>query len=86
MKHPHLLDVLNIRSTLKRLCHIKSRKHVAGMVLGTVVCCLGSYLSMNVPESIPHWLWDAGAYSIHGLGLIPICKHAEPFWLIIMGD
>lgn len=85
MRHVHVKDVLHL-PFLDRLTHKKTRRHMFAVSFGIAVSLGGSYLACNHYHGCNIVVWDMLAYSIHGIGLIPICKHVEPLWMIILGE
>lgn len=87
IRYPHLSGILHL-PLVERLRHRASRRHIVGMGLAVVVMCSASTMAVNgeVQHLLPHFAWDACAYFLHGLGAVPIMKHAEPLWAIIIGD
>lgn len=86
-KYPHLWDILKL-SRWERITHHKSRKHLLAGLMGLALMIFGSFMAGLTPtiEAVPHPLWDSVAYFIHGVGCIPILRHIEPLWLIIVGE
>lgn len=51
---------------------VPHRGHATTMVVSVTVIMTGSFLA-SVPQTyVPHFLWDAFAYFLHGLGAAPI--------------
>lgn len=73
---------------LRRLFHIKTRKHVFGIGIGVGICCLGSTMALSGAHQtyLPHFLWDCLSYMIHGIGSVPILHHFEPLWAVIIAE
>lgn len=76
---------------VQRLLHHKARRPVVAVGLGVVIMMTGSGAAMSA-EFLSHWLFlphiviDTIGYGVHGVGLIPICKYAEPIWVLVMGE
>lgn len=75
---------------IQRLMHHKARRPVVAVVSGVFIMLTGSSIAMSAEAIghlvlIPHVLVDTLGYSIHGIGLIPLCKYAEPIWFLVMG-
>jgi hypothetical protein len=87
MRHQHLLPILRLPRLRDRLLNRVALRHVAGWLLGFLLCLTGSFLATHpgLVESVPHVVWDAFSYSIHGIGLIPLAKNIEPLWAIVTG-
>lgn len=83
IRYPHLADIRHL-PRLQRLIHPNARKHTRALVLSTGVMVFGSSIAVYHWIPIPHLLADTLAYGLHGIGLIPIAKHLEPLWLLIM--
>lgn len=75
------------------LPHLDQRKvyHWTGLCLGLAVIFTGSLiastgtdLAMSMGVPIPHIVFDAFGYSIHGLGLIPFALHMEKLWKCLL--
>ncbi len=79
-----LIEVLHL-PMWRRLIHQSARRHVLGFSLGWSLMLTGSHLALHPTDTIPRVLWDAIAYGVHGLGFIPLAKHAEPLWQIVTG-
>lgn len=82
------VDVPNIRSLprFQRLLHPKVQRHLVAISLGTTLMLTGSFLAThgeNAPHFLPHVVWDALAYFIHGIGSLPILGHIEPMWKLL---
>lgn len=64
--------------------------HTVGFALGVCITLLGTTMAINghvLFDSFPMLLlWDATAYTIHGLGVIPIIGHGERLYQIIVGE
>lgn len=69
-----------------RLADRKTRRHAAAMATGAGLCALGSFMATNPVAFVPHVIWDAVSYSIHGAGLMPLLTHVEPLWRLVAGD
>lgn len=72
-------------SRLRRLFHVKVRRHVFGITVGTGLMLTGSAMAINAQDvlaivHVPHVLWDALAYFLHGFGSLPVMAHVEPLW------
>lgn len=84
------------RRTLRRLgfvariVHPQSRRHLYGIALAVPIMTAGSLLAMNA-HTIGHHSFgatlclDVLGYMIHGIGTLPIFRHIEPVWSIIIG-
>lgn len=81
----HELLLLLRQPFWRRMLHANTHRHVIGVGLGTTLMLLGSNLATHPIDAIPHFLWDAFAYGIHGVGFIPLSKHAEPLWAVLSG-
>lgn len=73
-----------------RLLHSKSRKPVVGFSVGVLIMVTGSAIASSVKhaEALPHLatvMVDTFGYLLHGIGSIPIIKHAEPVWALVFG-
>lgn len=44
------------------------------LFLGLTLLLIGAFISSIHQDTVPHFIWEAGAYGIHGLGLAPIAK------------
>jgi len=53
--------------------HPKKKKH-AHVAVGSVLIITGSFMATHPVTWLPHFVWDALAYGIHGYGLLPILK------------
>lgn len=57
---------------------IKSKK-TAKVSVGVVIMLIGSTMATHPVVFIPHVIWDAMAYGLHGYGALPLikiaCKH-----------
>jgi hypothetical protein len=57
---------------------IKSKK-TAKITVGVVIMLVGSTMATHPVVFIPHVIWDALAYGLHGYGALPLikiaCKH-----------
>lgn len=76
-KHSDLFKLGRVR----RLFHVKVRKHTIGLGIGGGLMLCGSTLAIyghHVPA--PHVLIDGLAYFIHGIGAIPFVRHIEPIF------
>lgn len=55
-----------------------NRKHINKRTvkcsLGGVVVLTGAYAAQHPVEFMPHFVWDAFSYALHGWGLVPILK------------
>lgn len=73
---------------LRRLFHVKTRKHVLCISIGLSICCIGSGMALNGAHQnwIPHVLWDCMSYMIHGIGSVPILRHFEPLWAVMIAE
>jgi hypothetical protein len=76
---------------IKRVCHPHSRKPMAALGVSAMIMVAASTLSVEASHlshwlSLPHNIIDAFAYLCHGIGAVPICKYAEPLWMIVMGE
>jgi hypothetical protein len=74
---------------LRRLTTHHGVRHTTGVLLGTVIVTVGSMIAhqadyLHATVGGPGFAWDAFGYSVHGFGLVPILKHLEAFWDIIM--
>lgn len=90
----HIIPVAELAELRKlhlfrRLRTHRGVRHTAGVLLGVALVTCGSaiashaeVLSHNVGAN--HLTWDAFGYSVHGFGLIPILKHLEAFWDVLM--
>ena len=82
------LDHLHL-PLLNRLFHKKTRRHFAAVLIGAIICLVGSFMAEHKAEMahyMPMCVWDALSYSVHGIGLGPIVTRIEPIWRIFMGD
>jgi len=64
-------------------------RHLLGIATGLSVMLLGSTMGINasewiatMPVHVPHPLWDALAYGLHGFGCIPVLAHGERLWAL----
>jgi hypothetical protein len=76
--------------------HVSARRtrqvrHFIGLVAGLSVMLLGSTMGINaadwiasLPVHVPHPLWDALAYGLHGFGCIPVLAHGEKLWALFV--
>jgi len=83
LKYPHLYEVLKL-PRLQRILHPKARRHYLAALLGIGVMIFGSSIAVYHWSPLPRLLADALAYALHGVGLIPFIRHAEPLWLLLM--
>lgn len=71
-----------------RIFHVAARPHVIGISVGTALMLTGSTMAVNAHDIlksmpfIPHVVWDATAYFLHGFGSLPVMAHVEPLWKI----
>lgn len=76
-KHAELFALGRVR----RLFHVKVRRHTIGLAAGGGLMLIGSTLAIygkGIPA--PHILIDGLAYFIHGIGAIPFIRHIEPIF------
>lgn len=87
LKEIHWIEIRKL-PLLGRLFHRDSRKHVTMVATGVGICLTGSFMATcgHSQVVLPHFIWDAISYSIHGVGLIPICHHAEYAWHIVFPE
>ena len=83
LKYPHLHDVLKL-PRVQRVLHPKARRHYLAALLGVFMMTFGSSIAVYHWTPLPHLLADVVAYGLHGVGLIPFIRHAEPLWLLLM--
>ena len=70
----HLLS-LPVEKVVEKVKVVKeNHKNGFAIVLGTIVLLTGAFLASVHQDWVPHFVWDAGAYGIHGLGIAPIAK------------
>lgn len=71
---------------VRRLVSHRGLRHTAGVLLGSVIILIGTALAKNGAEVFGgnHTVWDAFGYSVHGFGLVPILKHIEAFWDVLL--
>jgi hypothetical protein len=48
--------------------------HHGRAACGSVMMLVGSIMATNTPAWLPHFLWDAVAYGLHGFGSAPVFK------------
>jgi hypothetical protein len=63
----YVVDVLHVKQI------IKSKKTVK-VSIGLFLMGVGATMAINPWSAIPHVIWDALAYGIHGYGALPIFK------------
>lgn len=85
-KHKHLNVILKL-PLADRLFHRLARRHVLAVLLGILTMLVGSAFSSLAHHQalVPVAVWDATGYFIHGVGAVPILRHIEPFWIILVG-
>lgn len=49
-------------------------KRATKVVIGICISCTGSAIALHPIEIVPHIIWDAIAYTLHGYGAIPVVK------------
>jgi hypothetical protein len=80
----HWLHMMHL-PRLHRPFSKRGRKHTIACSLGCMVMLAGSGLSvLHLDVVLPHVVWDMLAYFIHGCGAIPIVKHIEPLWMMLV--
>ena len=86
LRHFHLGDVRELRhlGRIRRIFDVRARRHFAGLLLGVILMLTGSRMAMARVEFLPHALWDCVAYFIHAIGTVPLMKHIEPAWAVLM--
>ena len=82
LDHDHRVSLLPIG---KRLLHRQTIRHVVVILCGASICLLGSWMAkhVDIQDFLPHCVWDALAYLIHGFGSIPILAHGEKLLSIL---
>lgn len=65
---------LIVSRLISRIYHHDTQK--GKLVVGVALALGGAYLAqINHDQTVlPHFIWDAGAYGIHGLGLAPLAE------------
>lgn len=58
-------------------------RHAFAIGIGVGMMLTGSFMAHSPWECMPHCLWDALAYFIHGCGFVPIAAHVEKAWAIL---
>jgi hypothetical protein len=73
--HPvvHVL-VLPVVLVTNRFSALRRNKKATKMSIGTIIMLTGTTMATHPVGWMPHFLWDAIAYSLHGYGLIPFLK------------
>lgn len=75
------------RSRIARLFHSTSRRHVVGFSVSVGLMFTGSSIALYAHYlPLPHVVSDVLGYAVHGIGLIPFARHAEPLFVILMGE
>jgi hypothetical protein len=50
----------------------KHHRHMAHSTIGGLLVMGGAFMATHPADWMPHFLWDATAYFIHGMGAVPI--------------
>lgn len=58
----------------KRFQHLIHSKRVVKLTIGGFIMLTGSTMATHPVEFIPHIVWDALAYGLHGYGALPMIK------------
>ena len=71
----------------KRVLHKKARRPLKAVFYGCVIMMSASWMASNAEHQtyVPHAVWDAVAYFIHGVGGLPIIGYFDPLWRILLG-
>ncbi len=57
-----------------RKAKIFKKKRHAKLAVGTVFILGGSFAAAHPIGFVPHFLWDAGCWLLHGYGALPVVK------------
>lgn len=82
--------VLKGLGLLSRLCHHRARKPVIAAMIGVLVMLLGGVIA-HEKHVVAAWIGlhtvvvDTVGAAVHGIGLIPFVKFAEPLWIVLLG-
>lgn len=73
MRHVHtLLLVVWLRvAPVNQFIHAKRTRKIC---IGIVLMIGGAVMATNPIGMVPHFIWDAVAYGIHGYGALPVLK------------
>lgn len=70
-----------------RLVRIVRSKRASKVCIGVCITLVGSTMATHPIAMIPHFIWDAIAYTLHGYGAIPVIKiFCEKFNLESLDD
>jgi hypothetical protein len=71
-----------------RLFHRRVRRHMTAILIGVAIMLTGSTMATQADhvQAVPHSVWDALAYLIHGIGSLPILGRFELLWQIIVAE
>lgn len=81
----HHLELVHL-TVVEKFLNRKTQRHILGTSLGVCLMLTGSNMALHHWEAVPPVVWDALAYGIHGVGSIPVLKHAEALWEIFSGN
>jgi len=81
------LDEMKPLHYWERLFHHVTRRYMLGVLIGITIMLIGACMATHAHYfldfiPIPHAVWDAIAYFLHGVGAIPILERVEPLWAI----
>lgn len=86
MNHPELILLKELRKlpVVLRVVHPQTVWHFRRVYLGFGLVVGGAMMATSyhvlAPFFIPHFLWDATAYGIHGVGLGAMTSRIDKFW------
>jgi hypothetical protein len=79
----HLREIKTM-TVWQRLCHYKTRRHLAGLALGFGIMSIG----VGMAWGCEHWSGPArfftelSAWFVHGVGACPFIGHLTPLWRV----
>lgn len=85
-----LLRELKKLPVIVRVVHPKTVWHFRRVYLGMGMVIGGATMATSyhvvAPVFMPHFLWDAIAYGVHGVGLAAIAHKIDKFWDFVSHD